>query len=63
MLVTKYFILSKIEKFVHEQNAEIFVMCDTTSEVLNLLKAYKAPSTRYGLDWTKKDEEKMKSLV
>lgn len=52
-----------IEQFVQSKNANIFVTCDTTKEVLNLLKTYQAPETRYGLDWTKKDEEIRQSLV
>lgn len=51
------------ENFVQTKNADIFVMCDTTKEVLNLLKTYQAPDTRYGLDWTKKEQERRQSLV
>lgn len=52
-----------VEQFIKEKNADIFVTCDTTKDVLNLLKTYQAPDTRYGLDWTKKDEENRQSLI
>lgn len=51
------------EQFIRSANADIFVSCDTKEQVLDVLKNYKAPETRYGLDWTKKDEEKRQSLV
>lgn len=51
------------EQFIREANANIFVSCNTKEKLLEVLKSYKAPETRYGLDWTKKDEEKRQSLV
>ncbi|KAG2200882.1 hypothetical protein INT46_002082 [Mucor plumbeus] len=52
--------LSVQEKFVHAKNADIFVLCEEAKDVVDTLKAYKVPETRYGLDWTKRER---KSLV
>ncbi|CAO3631430.1 unnamed protein product [Cunninghamella blakesleeana] len=43
------------EQFISEGNRDIFVVCDTPEEVVKALKSYKAPSSRYGLDWIKSD--------
>ncbi|CAO3630308.1 unnamed protein product [Cunninghamella echinulata] len=43
------------EKFVQEGNRNIFVVCETGEQVLEALKNYKAPTSRYGLDWIKSD--------
>ncbi|KAI9311184.1 hypothetical protein BX666DRAFT_1868329 [Dichotomocladium elegans] len=40
------------EKFIRDENEGIFVMCDTIEELLDALKTYEAPSSRYGLNWT-----------
>ncbi|ORZ17841.1 hypothetical protein BCR42DRAFT_350269 [Absidia repens] len=47
------------EKFVAAGNRDIFVVCDTADQVLEALKTYKAPASRYGLDWIKTDPIKM----
>ncbi|KAI9279077.1 hypothetical protein BY458DRAFT_452353 [Sporodiniella umbellata] len=38
-------------KFISEGNTKIFVSCDTTESVLERLKDYSAPSSRYGFNW------------
>jgi hypothetical protein len=48
-----------IEKFVHAENADIFVLCNSVEDVSKALKTYKAPNSRYGLDWTKKERESL----
>ncbi|CEP12054.1 hypothetical protein [Parasitella parasitica] len=49
--------LSVQEKFIHAKSADIFVLCETSESVVETLKAYKAPDTRFGLDWTKSERK------
>ncbi|KAI7855941.1 hypothetical protein BDC45DRAFT_544780 [Circinella umbellata] len=44
------------EKFIHGNNARIFVVCNTVQECLDALKSYEAPEGRYGLDWVKTED-------
>ncbi|KAI9496454.1 hypothetical protein BDB00DRAFT_758214 [Zychaea mexicana] len=44
------------EKFIHSNNARIFVLCNTIEELLDALKKYEAPTGRYGLDWIKSSD-------
>ncbi|KAI9476168.1 MAG: hypothetical protein EXX96DRAFT_576037 [Benjaminiella poitrasii] len=48
------------ENFIHPKNRDIFVLCDSTKDVIEKLKSYDAPDSRYGIDWSKDDR---KSLV
>ena len=53
-----------IEQFIRADNANIFVTCNTVDEILQALKTYQAPSSRYGLDWvTDTDGQNGRSLT
>ncbi|KAI8387387.1 hypothetical protein BD560DRAFT_320786 [Blakeslea trispora] len=47
------------EKFIHESNTDIFVVCDTTKEVLHALQTYQPPNSRYAFNWTTKERESL----
>ncbi|KAI8643895.1 hypothetical protein BD408DRAFT_414066 [Parasitella parasitica] len=56
-LFVDWITLSVQEKFIHAGSANIFVLCETSKDVVETLKAYTAPDTRFGLDWTKSERE------
>lgn len=53
-----------IEQFIRPNNANIFVTCNTIDELLQALKTYQAPSSRYELDWvTSSDGQNGRTLT
>ncbi|KAL7328174.1 hypothetical protein PS15p_206482 [Mucor circinelloides] len=52
--------MSVQEKFIHAKNADIFVLCSDAKDIMEIMKSYRAPETRYNLDWSKNER---KSLV
>ncbi|CDH48224.1 lysine decarboxylase [Lichtheimia corymbifera JMRC:FSU:9682] len=52
------------EQFIRPNNANIFVTCNTIDDILQALKTYQAPSSRYGLDWvTNSDGQNGRSMT
>ncbi|KAI7861854.1 hypothetical protein BDF14DRAFT_1863014 [Spinellus fusiger] len=43
--------VSAKDKFIHESNKSIFVVCNTVPEIMQALEAYTVPEGRYALDW------------
>ncbi|KAI9030063.1 hypothetical protein CLU79DRAFT_733914 [Phycomyces nitens] len=54
-LFSQWIALGVKEKFIHETNASIFVLCDDAKDVIEKLNVYSAPNGRYALDWVTKD--------
>ncbi|KAI8986387.1 hypothetical protein BDB01DRAFT_720520 [Pilobolus umbonatus] len=51
-LFVEWIELSVKEGFVKDNSAGIFVTCDKSADVIEALNNYKAPISRYSLDWT-----------
>ncbi|KAI7901501.1 uncharacterized protein BX663DRAFT_437308 [Cokeromyces recurvatus] len=49
--------LSVQENFIHPENRNIFVLCDSTKDIITKLEEYKAPDSRYGIDWSSNDKK------
>ncbi|KAI8373648.1 hypothetical protein EDC96DRAFT_499048 [Choanephora cucurbitarum] len=47
------------ENFIRDTNTDIYVVCDTTKEVLHALQTYQPPKSRYEFDWTPKERESL----
>ncbi|KAL9550377.1 hypothetical protein MBANPS3_004746 [Mucor bainieri] len=45
------------EKFIHAGNVNIFSLCSEAKDMLEALKSYRAPETRYNLDWSKSERK------
>ncbi|CEG81538.1 hypothetical protein RMATCC62417_15729 [Rhizopus microsporus] len=41
------------QQFISPNNRHIFVSCESSDQVIDELKNYKAPDSRYALDWSK----------
>lgn len=46
-----------IEKFIHAANVNIFTLCSEAKDIMEALKSYEAPETRYNLDWPKRERK------
>ncbi|KAI8968308.1 hypothetical protein BDF20DRAFT_828165 [Mycotypha africana] len=47
------------ENFIKTHNAEIFVLCESSKDVIDTLKNYTAPKARYEFQWTNFEKESL----